>query len=230
MFKDWFANPGQVIQIVLAAVGVGLTAKNAYPDFKADQLFSLGTFTFYVLIVLFVVMAVKLVRSASRLPSHNPNRSLEFVPTAAPPSARVALQEIKALTGTEKKTSFDTKVVYHRFDISLGDIREIDGLYGNIEVEFRDIKDNTDKKPGESEHGAVFHIGTGGGLVYGGGRTKQVSTNCYFVPFARITQDEEEYSIISFHYSERHLSLFVLYLNHINIHSNTATLTVLITV
>ena len=62
--KGWFANNGQVIQTVIAAMALVLSAINVWPRLKDNDLFSIGAIVFYLLVLLVIVSVPMAVRAA----------------------------------------------------------------------------------------------------------------------------------------------------------------------
>src|SRR5579862_4498870 len=62
----WFANRGQIIQVILGAVGLGIAAPKALADLTMSQYFSSGTVLFYVLISLVLVALARLTMEVQR--------------------------------------------------------------------------------------------------------------------------------------------------------------------
>jgi len=70
--NKWFANRGQIIQIVLAAVTLALAGRNAWPDIKKYELLSGGSILFYLLaagVVVWIGRALRPTAMGSPLPS-----------------------------------------------------------------------------------------------------------------------------------------------------------------
>jgi hypothetical protein len=79
------------------------------------------------------------------------------------------------------------------------------------------------QRVGEGDYGAVLYVG-GGGLIWGGERVTEISTNCYYLPLNPIQNLKEPYSIYSHHFGDNFLSSFAVYLEHINPHSGVVTM------
>jgi hypothetical protein len=66
MQKPWFTTWGQVIQVMAAVVGCIFAGIKAWPDMKTNQLLSLGSLLFYILVGLVVVSVTLLIRAMTR--------------------------------------------------------------------------------------------------------------------------------------------------------------------
>jgi hypothetical protein len=77
----------------------------------------------------------------------------------------------------------------------------------------------------EEVDAVILDVSTGGGLVYGGGCTKKMSTNCFAVPTKRYNY-EEEYSVYFFHVYDEHTTFFRCLVDHLNIVASEVTLNV----
>lgn len=51
----WFANRGQILQIVLQLIALIIAGRNAFPSFMANELLSLGALLFYALVASILV-------------------------------------------------------------------------------------------------------------------------------------------------------------------------------
>jgi hypothetical protein len=65
----WFANKGQIIQIVLAALATGIAGFLAWPRFRENALLSGGAVLFYVLVLLVVVSLVTMLALSRQKPA-----------------------------------------------------------------------------------------------------------------------------------------------------------------
>jgi len=52
--RKWFANKGQIIQIVIATIACVFSGIKAWPDMRGNELFSLGAVLFYILVGLVI--------------------------------------------------------------------------------------------------------------------------------------------------------------------------------
>lgn len=115
--------------------------------------------------------------------------------------------------------SLSAKGRFYSFAIPVGDFKEFDG----IRIEVRELRDNVNPEAGELNDGAVLYIDSGGGLVYGGNRTTEIETNCYYLPITRFKQ-KEPYSLYFHHFSKTYVHFLSIYLEHINPHSAMVTI------
>jgi|ERR1035438_9399769 hypothetical protein len=67
MPKQWFANKGQVIQIVLAVIACAIAAVKTGPSLKANDWLSEGSILFYFLVALVVVSVLVWILSVRKL-------------------------------------------------------------------------------------------------------------------------------------------------------------------
>jgi hypothetical protein len=92
-----------------------------------------------------------------------------------------------------------------------------------IRIEVRAIRRHQGSEVGEREHGAVLYVDSGGGLIYGGRRCVEISTNCYYLPVTTFP-NKEPYSIYFCHFSDDYATLLATHLEHINPISGIITL------
>src|SRR5579862_8146628 len=55
MANGWFSTKGQIVQVVLAALGCFFAGVKAWPDMKNNDLLSSGAILFYVLVTVVVL-------------------------------------------------------------------------------------------------------------------------------------------------------------------------------
>jgi hypothetical protein len=119
--------------------------------------------------------------------------------------------------------SFPGTVRLFTYDVPVGNVQDV----GNMKIEVREIRKNrfsdSLQRVGEGDYGAVLYVG-GGGLIWGGERVTEISTNCYYLPLNPIQNVKEPYSIYSHHFGENFLRSFAVYLEHINPHSGVVTM------
>jgi hypothetical protein len=109
------------------------------------------------------------------------------------------------------------------YEVPVGNVQDV----GTMKIEVREIRKNKSsgsvRRAGEGDYGAVLYVG-GGGLIWGGERVTEISTNCYYLPLNPIQNVKEPYSIYSHHFGETFLRSFAVYLEHINPHSGVVTM------
>ena len=97
-----------------------------------------------------------------------------------------------------------------------------------IKIELQNIEENKQKGVGEGDYVADLCIHHRGGLIYGGDKTTNISTNCYRLPVTSYFP-QEPYSIYFFSHSFSSSSFafvefFSAHVEHINPNNKTITL------
>ena len=68
-------------------------------------------------------------------------------------------------------------------------------------------------------------MSTGGGLVFGGERAIQMTTNCYYLAVSQF-QNREPWSVDFWYFSNEGARFFAAYLDHINPHTGVVSVKV----
>jgi hypothetical protein len=238
MNAPWFSNVGQIIQTVIALSALVISGIMAWPHLKQNDLLTGGAIIFYLMVGLVLVSAglvIFSVHSKSRRPaptplldSQSPTRptsssagpfserlvySLPIVPTAA------------ADTTSEREISksFPGDVTVVTVKRRVGDFWQFPDR--DIKIEVRSVRKNTQKRYDEDEYGAELCVTAGGGLVFGGERAIQITTNCYYLAVAKF-QNREQWSVYFWYFSNQSARFFAAYLDHINPHTGVVTINV----
>ena len=95
----------------------------------------------------------------------------------------------------------------------------------DIKIEVRSVRENTQKRYDEEQHGAELSVSTGGGLVFGGERAIQIATNCYYLPMSKFN-NREPWSVYFWNFSNERAHFFAAYLDHINPHTGVVSINV----
>jgi hypothetical protein len=194
----WFANRGQIIQVVTAAAAFLVAAYLAWPHLKADDFLSPGSILFYLI-------AASVIIQLRRFPL--PQRHLQPQPQPAK---------------TEEEDPFPTrsKVFTHTF--SEGELF-VARSYGttSIKITLRGIIQNTDKKDErDPEYFADVQVDMADvWLLRGGPQTKKISDDRWHIPEGGRSIDR---SISSFSLGDTYLSCMILKVEHIDHHAHKA--------
>jgi hypothetical protein len=119
---------------------------------------------------------------------------------------------------------FPATVSLFTYEVPVGNVQDV----GKTRIEVREIRKNKSsdslQRVGEGEYGAVLYMISGGGVIWGGERVTEISTNCYYLPLNPMQSVKEPYSIYYHHFGENFLFSFAVYLEHINPHSGIVTM------
>ena len=94
-----------------------------------------------------------------------------------------------------------------------------------LDTSIRAVSDNPKPRKEPKETEVQLNVNTGGGLVYGGRKTKELKTNEFLVPLHR--HEEELNSIYAFNFQLTH-TFFRVYVEHVDFHSLTVDLNIII--
>jgi hypothetical protein len=206
MNSRWFANRGQMLQIVLAALGCFIAAINAWPNFKLDELFAIGPVIFYLLMALFAVLAV-------RTFGPKPSASSPLPPVTTPPSAPAPAWRVR-----RAKTFTFTLRIGTYWEPPDPDFRVRITLNGIAPYALTTTPRMAERKP---EFSADLTV-SGAGLITGGALTSQVDTTRFLVPAASGPLSQEQFSLFAFEFSKSQVGFSGIRVEHINPHTNEA--------
>jgi hypothetical protein len=240
MNAPWFSNVGQIIQTVIQLSALVLSGVMAWPQLRDNNLLTGGAIIFYLMVGWVLVSAGLVIsspRSSSAPPtptplagSQSPAAPTPPTPSSGPVSDRLVfgppiVPTVAADTTSESETSKslpgDLTVV--TFKRKVGDFWQFPGR--DIRIEVRSIRENTQKRYDEEENGAELYVTTGGGLVFGGERAIQITTNCYYLALAK-SQNREPWSVYFWYFSNKGARFFAACLDHINPHTGVVTINV----
>jgi hypothetical protein len=227
--QKWFANRGQVIQVVIGAIALVLAGIKAWPSFRGDQVLSMGTILFYVLILLTVLSVWRLVRNAiqaSKPTEGKPPPKLAvtmdhiahapivpvyppaFVPKIEPGSIRID-QTFCATTIT----------------LSSGDYQDFNWDGTDVRIEVSEVVKGTFDAGynGVESYAASINVKFGGALVFAGNCCKRIGVNMYQVPRMQTGMREEESAFYLYTIGQDYFRFFRGYVDHINPQSGRVT-------
>lgn len=220
---SWFANKGQAIQAIVAVVACIFAGVKALPDMRRDNLLSIGTVLFILLVFIVVISLARTVhKDTSADPGIISQRELAGAPLEDAPLSLVSKgdsvpQSRQAETQSRPET-FPATVRVGCFEISLGSYVDLPEPF-DVRVECKEIRptDPQQRDVLAEDFGAVLYLATKGCLVYGGEKTVRVSVNRYYLPWT--THSEKgPYSVYYHHFADRYARVFVLHLDHVNQH------------
>ena len=245
MNAPWFSNVGQIIQTVIALSALVISGVMAWPQLKGNDLLTGGAIIFYLMVGLVLVSAglvISSVRSSSTPPtagSQPPTAptpsSGSQSPTAPTPSSGTLSERlvfgppivptVAADTTSERETSksFPGDITLVTFKLRVGDFWQFPDL--DIKIEVRSVRENTQRRHDEEAYGAELLVNTGGGLVFGGERAIQITTNCFYLAVTKF-KDREPWSVYFWYLSNEYARFFAAYLDHINPHTGVVTINV----
>jgi len=111
--------------------------------------------------------------------------------------------------------------------IKEGDYIEIPWSHKTYKITLENIINENfqERYPNEIQDGIELKINSGGGLLYSGKYGKEVSVNHWKIPL-KDANNEELYSVYSYHIYNGSFSFFRCYGSHINKHSREVTLSI----
>ncbi len=234
MKAPWFSNVGQIIQTGIALSALVVSGVMAWPQLKGNELLTGGAIIFYLMVGLVLVSAGLVISSvhsssAPQTPTPSPGSQSPTAPTSSsgdqlvfgPPIVPIVAADTTSERETSKSFPGDITVV--TFKRRVGDFWQFPDR--DIRIEVRSVRENTQKRYDEEEHGAELWVTTGGGLVFGGERAIQIATNCYYLAVSKF-QNREPWSIYFWHVSNEYARFFAAYLDHINPHTGIVTINV----
>ena len=84
MNERWFANRGQIIQVIITAIACFIAGIKAFPDFRRSDFFTVGTLVFVFVAVSVVLSIVQLGKALQRhlsiAPQQKPPENLKSAP------------------------------------------------------------------------------------------------------------------------------------------------------
>jgi hypothetical protein len=127
---------------------------------------------------------------------------------------------VSITTQQEVTSSFPGTVTLHTFKIPVGNFQD----FGDTKIEVREVRKHVSRYPAEGQYGAVLRVNPGGGLIFGGEKTKKISINCYCLPTGPLEGCKEPYSLYCYSFTESYASWLIAYIEHINPHTGIVTI------
>src|SRR5262245_6235568 len=106
MDQTWFANRGQIVQVILTAGGFAFAVYKGVPDLMNNQYFSAGSFLLYILVAAVVWSFYNLAREWRRLTSERSARS----DTPASPLEPLTTLDVYPERSTDPKVVYKLKL------------------------------------------------------------------------------------------------------------------------
>jgi hypothetical protein len=214
--RSHFTNTGQIIQTVLAFIACGFAAFNAWPNMSANNFLSAGSVIFIVLIVLVIYSVSRL--SLSSIEWDSKDSTVEPKSSSAEDRPDMDARAPKSKTVTEVSW-YQPKIFIEAPTIALGEFFQSPNE--ELRVTVKDIR------PPENDPlgiGAELLFNVGGGVTYSGGAVTKLGVNHFFVPMGDHLGNKEPFSVFYFSFSNTHVRLFCMHVDHVNMHTKTALL------
>ena len=230
MSSTWFANRGQVIQTVLTALSFVVGLLQALPSLAKYDFASAWPIVVYPAVAWLAIAAFNRflppvahdhARAPPTLPKQEPQPQQE--PRSLDLATHPAISAVSAYVKSVKE-GFVSRTVVKKFDCALGDFFEVPLRSSTLKVCVTDIRKaalpgNHFGQPRLPDDFAEIDIRLGGGVVIGGPETIYISTNRYLLSAIDNPHQDDEKCVYSISFTEEHVAIFVLRLEHINTHA-----------
>jgi hypothetical protein len=201
----WFANRGQIIQVVTAIAAFMLGAYIAWPHLKANDFLSAGSILFYL-------VAASVIFQLRRFPL--PQR--DSPPLPLPPQPQAVKKD-------EDPFPTRTKAFTHTFSVGELFVARSHGTT-TIKITLRGIVPNTDKKDDrDPEYFADVQVDMADfWLLNGGPETKKISDGRWHMPEGGRSIDR---SVSCFSLGDTYFHCMIFKVEHIDHHAHEAIIT-----
>jgi hypothetical protein len=176
-----FSNTGQILQLLVAVIGLIIAGRNAYPSIELKDFSSIGPLFFYLFVILSVAAAFQLFRHRNATPqllpqprpiSETPKPSERLPPDAQQLKIKCAVLTFKMKRG-ERRLLGEAALNVHHIIITINDIKnDADGTpCADVTIKsFLDL-DIFDKRIKTSEDKSRYLIPASDGRMAQIGRT-----------------------------------------------------------
>jgi len=203
--NHWFTNNGQIIQLVVAILGVGLTGINAWPAISNFQFFNFAPLAFYFFVFTAAVAFVMFVKPT--------------VSDGAAADSKKKSSKILTRLLSDAASSYQVCVCQMQIDLIKGNEWTGGSDLQKLRMIYHDLVKENDHYRADIELLSTMSDFVGGSL------TKAVATGRRFlIPMARAEYSAEPYSIFSFSFTDDLVRFDFIRITHINVHSGAIRL------
>jgi hypothetical protein len=220
MSGKWFSNRGQVLQVGIAVVALGIAIIVALPALaQHPNLLSWSP------IILIPAIALGAFSFGKNYATSRPSIPVTPTSTSAPPISSTMPPKAPSKASMEliaaamrKEEAFETTVNIYTSTLKMGSFWQDEDTPRRIRVTANVISD-------EPEPRVELLFGMGA-LAHGGTQTKRTKTNQFLMRAINSGFQAEEYCVYCFSYDEKHVWFFVVRVDHINKHANEIILSI----
>jgi len=190
----WFANRGQILQLIFSGVALVPAGIIAWPAVKNLELLTLAPLLFYIVFAAFALAIVVILRRSPRV-------SLPTTTLSAATSPSVAQGPVSKPPAGNDDESIPVNFSYKKFTLAAGRYYEIPRGISPIRIVLKDVTTFVSQAMWTGERtveGAEIEVTLGGGLVSAGVSVKQLGVNKYICPVTRDVHQCEESSLFAF--------------------------------
>jgi hypothetical protein len=209
MSGKWFTNRGQIIQVAIAVVALGVATVVALPALAQHP--NLLTWLPVILIPAIALGAFSYGKNYAA-PTPSPPTPPDKA-TASPASVQTVAN---AILQRQAEEVFVTEVNIYTPTLKMGDFWNDDAR--RVRVAAVSILDEPEPK-------VELAFGSGG-LFHGGTQTKRTKTNQYLMKRADSAFQAEEFCVTAFSFDEKHVWFFAARVDHINIYAKEVVLSI----
>lgn len=216
MAAKWFTNRGQIIQVVLAVIAVGIATIVSLP-----ALAQYSSLLPWLLVLLVPVIALGAFSYGKNFATAAPP-SVPAPPAHAPDPTPYAPSKVAITTVAnallETKEAFETEISVLNPTVKVG-------AFWTDPESNRRVRVSIVALTNDGEPRAELNFDTGA-LAHGGTQTKRVKVNQYLMRAASSGYQSEEFCVYYFSFEEKHVWFFAVRVEHINIHAQEVVLAV----
>ncbi|SFI62406.1 hypothetical protein [Bradyrhizobium sp. Gha] len=218
-----FSNPGQFWALVVSILSLMVAVTVNWSVFQQPLLASWPVFV--VIVAVYFTYALTLRFGGKYAVGLSTSPPIDAVETVAPipkPAASSA-DAFPASSSKLKEETFklgDDGLLMETRILRLGDYWDIRHRLGVVRVTLRNVP---------REQGDLFaelEFTTGGSLIYAGEKAKKIRTNRFSLPASSSGSSCEDSAAFQFNYSNDHVSLLIVRVDHINDHNAQVSLSV----
>jgi hypothetical protein len=226
-----FSNTGQILQLIVAVIGVVIAGRNAYTSIEARELLAVWPIVFYLFVLIVAIVLVLPLRSASTISTDSSSkmtadekpsatvdaRSLPTVDAKSLPISRISEFSDRMPDGAIR---IDAEAGTFCFKMKPGDRRTIGT---NLDKQTLELHGFAQLPDGETA--ADISVSSFLDFTQGGRRVKEKTPRRFLVP--RISGNQTDCSLFSAVGSKDHLDIDLIGIDHINEHTGEVDLTII---